>query len=227
MIDFIKGFGTNFHKIYIENAKLYNDFSSAEIFSTELSQKIESLFVGEVALDVGAGTCHKTNIFSSFFDKIYGLDPSKELLDFARDKNSNNRKIEYLLASADHIPLLDNSVDVIISTWASLPLEEAISEMKRVCKPNGNIIRIGTTVIDEFTSMFPEYSMDRINYVNEYFRNQGFVEEVHDVLIKFEDLQKAKNILSLVLGIDKDLVLKSEYVHEVVLHYKKNVKIQR
>lgn len=227
MSDFIKGFGTNFHKVYEENARLYNDFSSAEIFSTELSQKIESLFVGNVALDIGAGTCHKTNIFSGFFNKIYGLDVSKELLNFARDKYSNNNKIEYLLASTEHIPLLDNSVDVIISTWASLPLEEAILEMKRVCKPNGNIIRIGTTMIDDFTSMFPRYSMDRINYVNKYFRDQGFVEEVHDVLIKFEDIQKAKDALSLVLGIDKDLVLKNEYIHKVVLHYKQGAIIKK
>lgn len=219
--DYIKGFGTNFHKVYAENANSYNDFSSAEIFSTELLKKIESLFVGGVALDIGAGTCHKTNLFSSFFGKIYGLDTSKELLSFARDKYSDNNKIEYLLASAAQIPLLDNSVDVIISTWASLPLEEAILEMKRVCKPSGNIIRIGTIMIDDFTSMFPRYSIDRVNYVNKYFRDQGFTEELYDVLIKFEDLQKAKDILGLVLGVDKDLVLKNQYIHKVVLHYKK------
>lgn len=67
---YTKGFGTNFHKVYEKNAKLYNDFSSAEFFSTELFEKIESLFTGEVALDIGAGTCHKTNLFSVFLIKF-------------------------------------------------------------------------------------------------------------------------------------------------------------
>lgn len=155
-----------------------------------------------------------------FFNKIYGLDVSKELLSFARDRYENNNRIEYLLASAKNIPLLDSSVGVVISTWASLPPEESIEEMERVCKPGGNIIRLGTVAIDDFTSMFPKFSIDRVNYVNKYFRDHGFFEEEHIVLIDFQSLRRAKSILNRVLGIDKGLILKSRYVHKVVLHYK-------
>ncbi len=219
--NYTKGFGTNFHKVYAENANSYHDFSAAEMFSQKLSQKINNLFIGDVALDVGCGTCHKTNIFSQFFNKIYALDTSKELLKFAKKKYTDNNKIDYIFASASQIPLLDCSVDVIISTWTSLPLEEAVLEMQRVCKPSGSIIRIGTTMIDDFTCMFPKYSIDRVNYVNKYFRDEGFVEEIHDVFIKFEDLKTAKDTLSIVLGISEDLVLKKAYKHKVVLHYKR------
>ncbi len=217
--DYTKGFGTNFHQVYAENAKIYNDFSAAEIFSDELSQKLQDLFFGKTAIDIGCGTCHKTNMFSDQFDQMYALDTSKELLSFARNKYSSNNKLNFIVASAAQIPLLDDSVDTVVSTWASIPLEEAIAEMKRICRNGGNIIRIGTTMIDDFTTMFPKYSLDRVQYVNEYFRNQGFTEEIHDVLIQFTDLDSAKNILSIVLGINPEVVTEKEYIHKVVLHY--------
>jgi ubiquinone/menaquinone biosynthesis C-methylase UbiE len=221
---YTKGFGTNFHSVYNEKPDLYNQFSAAEFFSEELDIKLKSLFKGDIALDIGCGTCHKTNMFSSYFEKIYALDLSEALISFAKEKYTENNKMEYIVASAANIPLKDNSIDTIISTWASLPLEESIAEMKRVVKEGGSIIRIGTTKIDEFTELFPKYSLDRIQEVNHYFKDQGFIEDFHTVKIKFSSIEEAKYILANTLGIDPEKILKDTYMHTIVLHYIQNYK---
>jgi len=74
--------------------------------------------------------------------KAYGLDMTNEMLALARE---NQRKagltnVEFLKGEIEHIPLPDNSVDVIISNCVinlSADKDRAIAEAFRVLKPGG------------------------------------------------------------------------------------------
>jgi len=77
-------------------------------------------------LDVGCGT----GLSSDFDCEVYGLEPSKKLLDQARLKNK-------VRAKAEDIPFPDNFFDIVISITAIHnfeDIEKGIREMKRVGK---------------------------------------------------------------------------------------------
>ena len=64
-------------------------------------------------LEIGIGPGHNLQFYdSSKVDKVIGVDPSNELNEIAKKKaNKNNIDIEFLLTTAESIPLEDNSVD--------------------------------------------------------------------------------------------------------------------
>lgn len=218
-----RGFGTNFHKVYGSNPETYNRFSSAEYFPLNLNKRIRELSSPGVLLDIACGTGHKTNLLSKYFEKVFALDYSAPLLNFARQKYGGNKKLNFLWSTAAHIPLLDQSVDTIVVTWGSFPLSQTLREMKRVLKNGGSILRVGACVEDEFTTLFPSFDIKRINRINKTFLSQGFTIEYHEVTIRFKSLKEAKEILSEIVGAPKEMINKSTFKHEVALCYYKKV----
>lgn len=216
-----RGFGTNFHKVYGSNAKLYHSFSSAEHFSTALTSVVTQLMGTGVLLDVACGTCHKTNMFSSRFKKVYALDFSEKLLTFAQEVYKRNKKLNFIWSSADQIPLLDESIDTVLVTWGSFPLSRSIREMKRVLKRGGYIIRIGASGRDEFTSLFPDLDTARIRRINSAFLREGFTIEPHEVTIRFKNSAEARRILGKITGAEQRLITSPQYHHQVALCYYK------
>lgn len=215
----MRGFGTNFHKIYASNAAAYHRFSAAEFFSRELQERLESLETGSVLLDVACGTAHKTDRASSRFEKVYALDNSQELLGFASRKYDRNTKITFLWSSAANIPLLDESVDTIIVTWGSFPLTKSLKEMKRVLKKGGSIVRIGAFGEDEFTTLFPKFDIHRVRRINTTFKRHGFNIEEHVVNIRFPNLTAAQEVLTTIIGAPASAIKKPRFKHEVALCY--------
>ena len=92
-------------------------------------------------LDLGSGTGFFADLLASKYNKVIGLDFSKNMLQFA--KKCRNENIIWLEADAYKIPLQDESIDFIYSNlviqWFE-PLDVAIKEMLRVLKPGGLII---------------------------------------------------------------------------------------
>src|SRR5204862_5982706 len=100
---------------------------------------------GEVVLDLGSGGGIDVLLSARRVGptgKAYGLDMTDEMLALA---NENKRKagadnVEFLKGEIEHIPLPDNSVDVIISNCVinlSADKDRVLSEAFRVLKPGG------------------------------------------------------------------------------------------
>ena len=164
-----KAFGTNFYSVYKSNPELYDIFSSSEIFSAGLMDRLRNLFTGDILLDLACGTCHKTNLLSAYFKKVYALDISNTVLNYGRTKYGNNEKLNFILSSAAHIPLLEKSVDTIFVSWGTFPLAKTLKEMKRVLAPHGVILRIGASGEDDFTKLFPDFNLKKIKRVQKQF----------------------------------------------------------
>lgn len=96
-------------------------------------------------LEIGFGSGPNIPYYKNV-TKLYALEPSKELYNLGKENISQAKfPIEYLNASAEKIPLVDNSVDSVVSTWTlcSIPHPEiALQEIRRVLKPNGKFIFI-------------------------------------------------------------------------------------
>ncbi len=100
---------------------------------------------GETVLDLGSGG--GIDVFLSAkrvgpTGKAYGLDMTDEMLNLAREnqKKAGVENVEFLKGEIEHIPLPEDSVDVIISNCVinlSADKDKVLREAFRVLKPEG------------------------------------------------------------------------------------------
>ncbi|HXH08319.1 MAG TPA: class I SAM-dependent methyltransferase [Alphaproteobacteria bacterium] len=95
-------------------------------------------------LEVGVGSGLNLPFYGPRVQRLYALDPSRELWKMARPRlRAVAFPVEYLAASAERIPLEDASVDTVVSTWTLCTIADplqALAEMRRVLKPKGQLI---------------------------------------------------------------------------------------
>ena len=106
---------------------------------------LAALNPGETVLDLGSGGGIDVLLSAKRVGptgKAYGLDMTDEMLTLARanQAKSGATNVEFLKGEIEHIPLPDNSVDVIISNCVinlSGDKDQVIREAFRVLKPGG------------------------------------------------------------------------------------------
>src|SRR5688572_15103102 len=108
---------------------------------------LAELKAGEVVLDLGSGGGIDVLLSARRVGptgKAYGLDMTDEMLVLAQENQAKSglTNVEFLKGEIEHIPLADNSVDVIISNCVinlSADKERVIAEAFRVLKPGGRL----------------------------------------------------------------------------------------
>ena len=106
---------------------------------------LAELNAGEIVLDLGSGGGIDVLLSARRVGptgKAYGLDMTDEMLALARENQAKSglTNVEFLKGEIEHIPLPDNSVDVIISNCVinlSADKDRVIAEAFRVLKPGG------------------------------------------------------------------------------------------
>jgi len=112
---------------------------------------VASLKPGEVVLDLGSGGGFDVFIAAEKVGrkgKSIGVDMTPDMLSKARrnaevfSKNTGLKNVEFRLGEIEHLPVADNSIDVIISNCVinlSPEKQQIWHEMARVLRPGGRV----------------------------------------------------------------------------------------
>ncbi|MFH1788924.1 MAG: arsenite methyltransferase [Candidatus Altiarchaeota archaeon] len=108
---------------------------------------IANLKEGETVLDLGSGAGFDCFLAASKVGKsgkVIGIDMTPEMVEKARMNAESNeiKNVEFRLGEIEHLPVADNSVDIVISNCVinlSSDKSKVFKEIFRVLKPNGRI----------------------------------------------------------------------------------------
>jgi arsenite methyltransferase len=131
---------------------------------------LANLSAGETALDLGSGGGIDVLLSARRVGptgKAYGLDMTDEMLALANENKhkAGMENVEFLKGEIEHIPLPDNSVDVIISNCVinlSADKDRVLQEAFRVLKPGG---RLAVSDVVTRGEMLPEIRQSVLAWV--------------------------------------------------------------
>jgi ubiquinone/menaquinone biosynthesis C-methylase UbiE len=95
-------------------------------------------------LEIGIGSGLNLPFYTREVTRLYGIDPSAELLAMARRRaDSASIPVELRREWAEQLPFESGSMDTVVSTWTLCSIPDALralQEMKRVLKPGGRLL---------------------------------------------------------------------------------------
>ena len=106
--------------------------------------KLASVGPGSRVLDVATGTGAQALAFAETGAEVVGIDLSQSMLRIARRK-ARDRRVTFRIADARELPFEDARFDVCCVSFGlhEMPISvrhQALLEMARVTKPNGNVV---------------------------------------------------------------------------------------
>jgi SAM-dependent methyltransferase len=97
-----------------------------------------------LVLEIGVGSGLNLPLYSRAVDRVYALDPSLELLSFARERaRAAIVPVSLVHASAQQIPFSASVFDTVVMTWTLCSIPDpalALTEMRRVLRPEGRLL---------------------------------------------------------------------------------------
>jgi ubiquinone/menaquinone biosynthesis C-methylase UbiE len=109
----------------------------------EYRRRVVPVAKGRV-LEIGVGSGINFRFYPRETTQILALDPSPKLLSMARlAVDGASPAVELIEASAEALPLEDECVDTVVSTWTlcSIPdVKQALTEIRRVLRSGGRFL---------------------------------------------------------------------------------------
>lgn len=95
-------------------------------------------------LEIGIGSGLNLPFYGHGVQRVLGIDPSAELIRLAeKAAGKTSVPVEFLVRSAEEMPIEKNSVDTAVTTWTLCTIPDAVRalrEVRRVLKPDGLLI---------------------------------------------------------------------------------------
>jgi ubiquinone/menaquinone biosynthesis C-methylase UbiE len=95
-------------------------------------------------LEIGIGSGLNLPFYGPQVEHLYGLEPPPELRQIALQRAGRaHRDVELLDGTAEQIPLANQTVDRVVSTWTMcsvVDVERALREVRRVLRPGGELL---------------------------------------------------------------------------------------
>ena len=105
-------------------------------------------WAGRTLLDLGCGSGYWLSGYADEAAEVIGVEPDPQLLPLAADRDP---RVRVLHGSAEHIPLADQSVDVVHARFAYFfppGCDAGLAEVMRVLRPGGTLVVVGNDLRD-------------------------------------------------------------------------------
>ena len=216
-------------KAYYEDNDYYEIFSQAEDSKNIVADYFDNISKNKIVLDAGCGTGKYLRVLEKDSIKYIGIDLSNNQLEKAKIKSTNNNSM-FICSNLSNIPLDDNSVDLIVSSWVLgtiLDLDErnkVFSELRRVLKINGMIILIENDENSEFEEIRNRTKDNRTKNYNDWILSKNFVIDKRiDTCFEFKSLDEARKCFEVIYGNEISNKIKDKIINRkiVICKYKK------
>ena len=100
-------------------------------------------WAGRTLLDLGCGSGYWLGGYAGEAAEVIGVEPDPRLLPLAADRDP---RLRVLHGSAEHVPLEDQSVDVVHARFAYFfppGCDAGLAEVMRVLRPGGTLVVVG------------------------------------------------------------------------------------
>jgi SAM-dependent methyltransferase len=100
-------------------------------------------WAGRTIVDLGCGTGFWLGTYAGEAADVVGIEPDPALASAARRRTAGQAGIEVLTGSAEHMPLPDNSADVVHARFAYFfppGTDAGLAEVIRVLRPGGRLV---------------------------------------------------------------------------------------
>jgi len=122
-------------------------------------ERLGTAFHNKHVLEIGTGIGRFTPGLAERTTSLIGIDLSKNMLDRAKTAVTGRENVRLLQGNATRLPLKDNTVNgifefaVLVHLVSEYEFQQAISEAKRVLKPDGTMVLCGQLSQDNKTHM--------------------------------------------------------------------------
>jgi ubiquinone/menaquinone biosynthesis C-methylase UbiE len=195
--------------VYQEEVRIYDTFSRAEDDGDRVLQTLlgHISFSDKVVVDAGCGSGRFAAEIAPRCRHFLGLDLSWALLSYARQQGRQLHNVNFFQARFEEIPLPDNSVDLLFSTWAVDPhafnpqRTDPTVEMSRVTREPGSVWLAINHWEGAFMEMRGAEEQKTTRSGLQMLQERGFtlVEKVQ-TSIRFGDMDEARHILGFIFG---------------------------
>jgi ubiquinone/menaquinone biosynthesis C-methylase UbiE len=97
-------------------------------------------------LEIGFGSGLNVPLYTNSVEHLFGLEPSAHLCEKSLEQTENAPfPVDILQAGAESIPLDNNEIDTVVSSWTLCSIDEielSLQEIRRVLKPDGKFVFI-------------------------------------------------------------------------------------
>ena len=111
------------------------------------AMRAQAPWAGRALLDLGCGSGYWLGRYAGEAAEVIGVEPDPRLLPLAAGRDP---RVRVLKGSAEHIPLPDQSVDVVHARFAyffSPGCDAGLTEVMRVLAPGGTLVVVGNDLM--------------------------------------------------------------------------------
>jgi len=147
---------------------------------------LASLREGETVLDLGAGAgfdCFLAANEVGPSGRVIGVDMTPEMVEKAREnaERNNYQNVEFRLAEIEHLPVADDSVDVIISNCVinlSPDKGTVFREAFRVLKPGGRLMISDLVLLKELPNFLKNSARGYVGCISGAMLKEKYIETI-------------------------------------------------
>lgn len=147
---------------------------------------LASLREGETVLDLGSGAgfdCFLAANEVGPSGRVIGVDMTPEMVEKAREnaERNNYQNVEFRLAEIEHLPIADDSVDVIISNCVinlSPDKGTVFREAFRVLKPGGRLMISDLVLLKELPNFLKNSARGYVGCISGAMLKEKYIETI-------------------------------------------------